>query len=413
MQKKLIALAIAGLASSAFAQSNVTIYGAADASFDFIRVSGGAANADTPNFQKVSTPGSHLGFKGVESLGNGMAAVFQFESDVNFDGQGTFGATRDSYVALAGSFGTVALGNLTGPTRAFGEAMDVNTNHDGITSNRAVLGKMGGLLQGQSIDANSELTVVGSNVLSGLPGLPGQSRSSIGSSIFDTRLKNAIAYISPNFSGFQATLGYFATENKSDSALSKIKTSAYDLGLTYSNGPIWAGLTYGDIQVRNNPGYAGTEGGTLSSVGATDLRTKETRLGGKYDFGNATVRLMWSRNQTDAGGGFDIEQDVWGIGGTFNVTANGKITAQYYDAQDVDGNAGTLVALIPVGSNTGAKFFSLGYEHSLSKRTMLKAAYARLDNDSNALGYDFAHSTGLAGSDIELSGFQVGLRHSF
>ncbi|TBR14579.1 MAG: porin, partial [Rugosibacter sp.] len=36
MQKKLIALAIAGLSSAAFAQTNVTIYGVADASFDFI-----------------------------------------------------------------------------------------------------------------------------------------------------------------------------------------------------------------------------------------------------------------------------------------------------------------------------------------------------------------------------------------
>jgi len=157
MQKKLIALAIAGLASSAFAQSNVTVYGVADGSFEFVNVKDGLVGADTPDYQRVNTAGSSIGFKGVESLGNGMAAVFQYESDVRFDQAGGFGASRDSYVALAGSFGTVALGNLTGPTRAFGEAMDVNTNHDASTSNRAIIGKMGGLLQGLSITGNSDL----------------------------------------------------------------------------------------------------------------------------------------------------------------------------------------------------------------------------------------------------------------
>jgi predicted porin len=39
MQKKIIALAVAALASTAaFAQTNVTIYGVADASFDVIQI---------------------------------------------------------------------------------------------------------------------------------------------------------------------------------------------------------------------------------------------------------------------------------------------------------------------------------------------------------------------------------------
>ena len=41
MQKKIIALAIAGLASTAaFAQTNVTIYGVADATFDSVKATG-------------------------------------------------------------------------------------------------------------------------------------------------------------------------------------------------------------------------------------------------------------------------------------------------------------------------------------------------------------------------------------
>ena len=56
MQKKLIALAVAGLASTgAFAQANVTVYGVADATFDVVKVSGDAVN-DLGH----TTPGFHL-----------------------------------------------------------------------------------------------------------------------------------------------------------------------------------------------------------------------------------------------------------------------------------------------------------------------------------------------------------------
>lgn len=406
MQKKLIALAIAGLSGAAFAQSNVTVYGAADASLDFIRVSGGSPSDDTPNYNRVSSNGSHIGFKGMESLGNGMVAVFQYETTVSLDagaGSSLLGTSRDSYVGLAGGFGTVIMGSASGPTRNLANAMDVNSSHDGITSNRAILGKLGGAWAGLNANSVGDLFPNGS-----APIASSQVRSGNGASIFDQYLPNVIAYVSPNFSGFQATIGYLANENKSDLAASKVNTSAVDLGLTYSNGPIWVGLTHGDIQVRNQPGAVGTLANTLA-IG-NDIRTKETRLGGKYDFGNATVRLLWSQNKSDTSLGDIAKQTVWGIGGTFNVTANGKITGQYYRANDLkDGFLATAL-----GPDTGAKFFSLGYEHSLSKRTSLNAAYAHLKNDSNAIGYDFGNNaTGLAAGGVKLTGLSLGLRHSF
>ena len=72
----------------------------------------------------------------------------------------------------------------------------------------------------------------------------------------------------------------------------------------------------------------------------------------------------------------------------------------------------------------GAKLFVIGYEHSLSKRTILKAVYAHLNNDNNA-NYDFGiNSVGIAtspssaiapasGLGASLNGIQLGLRHSF
>ncbi|MBH1976354.1 MAG: porin, partial [Rhodocyclales bacterium] len=106
MQKKLIALALASLSSAAFADAtNVTIYGVADATFDIISISDNANN--TPNFNRVSTNGSHIGFRGTENLGNGLSAIFQFESEANFDQNSSLALNRDSFVGLTGGFGKI------------------------------------------------------------------------------------------------------------------------------------------------------------------------------------------------------------------------------------------------------------------------------------------------------------------
>lgn len=381
MQKKLIALAIAGLSSAAFAQTNVTIYGVADGTFDYIKVNNALGN---PSNTRVTSNGSNLGFKGTENLGNGMKAIFQFETEVNFDNNSSLGLNRDSFVGLAGNFGQVTLGTQTGPTNALGGALDVNSG-DTIMSNTAVLGKLGG--------AYASFAGKGAQFASG--------------STFDTRFKNSIQYVTPSFSGLQATAMYVANENKVSTPGSKINTSAYDLGLTYQNGPVFVGTTYARISEKNDAFTT-----VLPNFG-TNTTAKEFRIGGMYDFGMATIRALYARTKGDGSASSD-KQNVWGIGGTYNVSPNGKLVAQYYKAADLSGsNFG-----FPT-DKTGAKFYTVGYEHSLSKRTMLKAGYAYLKNDSATStngngGYDFGYnSVGAAGDNVKLSGFQFGMRHSF
>jgi predicted porin len=428
MKQKLIALAImsttASLSSAAFAQSNVTIYGVADATFDVISVSGGATpalKANTPNFTRVATNGSRIGFKGSEKLGNGLIALFQFESDVKFDEGGALGTARDSFVGVSGEFGKITLGNLSGISRSFAGALDVNAGADGIGSNQAILGKAGGLLAGTKLNGGGNFSAPRTS--------PSTTRSGGTAGLFDNRFTNAVAYVSPKFSGIQFAAQYAANENKDDSSAAKINTAAYDLGLTYDNGPIYIGLTYADARWRNqddgNPAAAPAVT-TLSERWGDDFRSHEVRLGGKYDFGNATLRLIWSQNRTEADGntlagriaatnGVDLKQNVWGIGGTFNVTANGKLIGQYYLANDLSGSIGNGANSL---ADTGAQFINVGYEHSLSKRTLLKLIYARISNDENAGvwngGYDFGkNGTGFGGADRTISGIQAGLRHSF
>lgn len=415
MQRKLIALIIAGLPGIACAQTNVTLYGVADATFDVISVSGGAANK--PTFNRTATNGSRIGFKGSENLGNGMTALFQYESEVKFDEGGALGTTRDSFVGISGDFGRVTLGNLSGPSRSMASTLDVNAGADGIGSNYAILGKVGGLLAGVKLDATGSFSAP--------PVAPSATRSGGTAGLFDNRFTNAIAYASPSFSGVQAIAQYATQENKSDATATKINTSAYDLGVIYNNGPIYAGLTFADARLRNeDDGTAAAT--TLSERWGDDFRSREIRLGGKYDFGNATLRLIWSRNRTQADAnalagriaatnGVDLKQNVWGIGGTYNVTANGKLISQYYHANDLSGSLGNGTNPL---ADTGARFINVGYEHSLSKRTLLKVIYAQIRNDKNAGmwngGYDFGkNSSGFGGPDRKISGIQMGLRHSF
>lgn len=397
MQKKIIALAIAGLsATAAFAQSNVTIYGIIDTTFDNVKRSDSVAaqTANDVSFNRVSYNSSYIGFKGAEDLGNGLKAVFQLEVGVDPAAGAALSLSRDSYGGVAGGFGTLVAGQLTGPTRALGASVDVNEGATGIGANIALIGKLGNNLTNLTTDAN------------GNAGFGAAGRSQTQASTFDTRWKNSVAYISPNFSGFTGVIAYVANENKLDGAAG-VNTSGWDLGVNYANGPLTVGVAYNPVRLENNANVAAVSynGVNLTALG-TDIKTDAKRIGATYDFGVVKVAALYDRVNL-RGSALDLDQNVWGLGLTVPVSSAGKVIGQYYKAGNVSGLAG----------DRGAKFYELGYVHSLSKRTSVRAVYAHLDNETNA-NYDFgvnAVGNGVAGAGAgtTISGFQFGIRHSF
>ena len=127
MKKSLLALAVLGaFAGAASAQSSVTLYGKLDLGF--------AKAAGSADKQVADGSKSRVGFRGVEDLGGGLKAMFQFEHRFNpDDGTVTNAAFWHgiSTVGLGGSFGTVNLGRQY--TAAFSLATGVIDPFGGYT----------------------------------------------------------------------------------------------------------------------------------------------------------------------------------------------------------------------------------------------------------------------------------------
>jgi predicted porin len=309
MQKKIIALAVAALASTAaFAQTNVTIYGVADGSFDVINVDKSLNQGNNlGDYNRVSANSSYIGFKGVEDLGNGLKAVFQYEQGVSFDSGAGIGASRDSYVGLSSGFGTVVLGNLTGPTRALGASLDVNAGATGIGANSGIIGKIGGDLIGSSVNRIDAVTCTASGTCT---------------SRFDTRWQNAVAYVSPTIAGFSGVAAYVADEDKTRDGVNgpgpTFRTTGYDVGAKWEGAGFMAGITYNWAQV-----------GDIAKSAIDNVR-----LGGSYKASWGSIRAMWEDTSVDSNG-TKVKQQKYGIGGPFNI-GKAAIIGQYYQALESD-----------------------------------------------------------------------------
>ncbi|MBY0342036.1 MAG: porin, partial [Rhodocyclaceae bacterium] len=172
MQKKLIALAIAGLSSTAFAQSNVTISGVIKGGYDSTKISGGTAATGSMN--QFSDQASNFALSGSEALGNGLSAIFRIETRFGIDGfdNASNVGTGNTHVGLkSATFGEIKLGT-----------QDLHYNEIERIENGA--------------KSLSQQAMVGRSILSQVGG------NFIGAGT--VRTKNVMFWDSPNWSGFTA-----------------------------------------------------------------------------------------------------------------------------------------------------------------------------------------------------------------
>ncbi len=397
MQKKLIALAVAGLASTAaFAQTNVTIYGLVDYGYSY-RWDGKSlgnqipnANTGTPNSQSQlnggQSLGNRIGFKGTEDLGNGLKAVFLLEQGFFLDTgmQQTSGSqfTRQAYMGLSGNFGTAVGGRLYSPHYTFVSGLD----------------PFGAGTVGRYNNVYSPGAAVGNNV--------------VGGSLMDpVRLDNAVAYISPSFlGGLTATLAYSNNAAAQEDANSNSNNNTVYAGLLkYDNGPITVGANYHYIN-----GGSRLSDNTPTVVGVKSVQN--ATLGGSYDFKVVKVMALYSWNEVD----YTVNPAFTG-----NTSGNATINNYMLGATAPFGKFVGKASYIYSDGNTSAggdaQQFAIGLDYNLSKRTALYSAYSFIDNQDQRFGATgdasnsgaFGSGNGYAYGGVFQQGVQVGVRHSF
>lgn len=324
MQKKLIALAVAGLVSvPAFAQSNVTIYGRMDAGL--FNQDDDAGHAVT----RVDSSGwttSRLGFKGAESLGNGLQALFQVETQlVNDDETGLTGPGRDAFVGLGGGFGAVLLGRLSSPVNSW-------------------------LADFDHAEGSPKFKVT--NVT--------------GSNIFETRANNTIAYATPNMGGFQAIAYYSFNLAAPEVWPSADEVRVGGIGMRYTAGGFDVFYSYNNaakaLEVDNHSlglsydfGVAKVMGTYMLTDYDTNADSKQYSLGVQVPVGAGVISAGFGHEQ-NIGGARDVDQDTWSIAYKHNLSKRTYLYAGY-QRQDLDFKH-------PVGeSSTARDTYGVGVAH--------------------------------------------------
>ncbi|MEF8701115.1 MAG: porin [Candidatus Accumulibacter sp. UW20] len=391
MNKKVIALAIAGLASgAALAQSNVTVYGLADVGYVYSSGSAGPG-LGTNKFSGLAgggvTAGNRLGFKGEEALGNGLKAVFTLEYGLQLDDNSGIGNTggldaRQQFVGLATPYGTVALG------RQYAPGFNATANNDA--------------LEATDMGIQSSLSVYAGNTIT--PNSP-------------ARYDNSISYTSNNLSGFtvSAIYGFGESNIGGYNNASVYDNSQYGLGLNYANGPInFDAVWQSQISVAiPNPIPGGP-----AKVPGTSESINEWYLGGSYDFKVVKVYASYQGLDNNNRTGTVLarpyrnalvadKNDIWTVGVTVPVFTAGTIGLSYGQLSTDNSNN------VPDGDSWG---WGAMYTHNLSKRTALYAAYTYFDNDRGSAPVQTQVAGG--GLGIGVAGennytFGTGIRHSF
>ena len=438
MQKKIIALAVAGLVSgAAFAQTNVTIYGVADGSFEMTKGSGGngvaVAGTSTNSFaskNRVASNASLIGFRGTEDLGGGLRAVYQFESELDITsgnagaGSGNVRATglgnRDTFVGLAGGFGTVAIGWLSSPHRSTGAKYDVMPGATGSGSSLNIIGRVntGSIYNGIGAPGTTAHTF-GTNA-----GTLGPNNAGV------IARHSAIAYTSPKFSGLNGVLVFVPGETEDNTATAAGRPSrnpsAWNLALHYDMGPLSVSYSYLDIKDFG----AGTAGATVASTvfdtsGAE--KHKAQLLGARYVFGDTTASFMWDTVKSNladgtgaATGDITNKRNAWYLGLAHKMGANNVSFAYAKAGNNSVGLGSRAVAGTDYNTGSGARLLSLRYGYDFSKRTQAYGQWSKISNGQNA-SFDFGtggtnlqgagNGAVFAGADPQI--INVGIRHTF
>ena len=402
MQKKIVALAVAGLSTAAFAQTNVTIYGVVDVSGQGTTltsekrpVAGAQGEGSTFNIQSNS---SLMGFKGTEDLGNGLKAIFQAETTLNMNGgskgvsvgtgNSAFGGLRDSYLGLNSKYGTGLAGYLSTPFRSSLVSFDVMPGATGSGQIENMIGEMRFGNSGLAYDSSIRAT--------------------------------AVAYAMPTLYGFDASVAYTGSNNNGTNN----QTSAGSSCGTASTGETSACSATPQSAWGFNLGWTGygvnIKGAfqqanyNLSGAGATNLGDFTSYLVGAMYTGIQNLKLsnVYVRNTLGTngnsllttGGAGKISNNQYWLGASYRMgNWEPRVSAGF--ASDFDGSS---------VQQYGSRFWAANVGYYLSKRTQMYGVIANYNNSANQ-----TYMPGLSASNLTNTGggnaftYGMGVRTTF
>jgi len=387
MKKSLLAIAaMTAFAGAAQAQSSVTVYGTLDTSMARVDTGATATNGITTKLVGGATVSDRLGFKGVEDLGQGRTARFQFETGIapfsantGEAGSGTGLATTQD---TPGSLITTRRPTFVGITDKTLGAIDAGSMY----SLGFLFTGWGDVAGHNTLGTNlSQATVVTSTA-------DATGATSIGGTTAAFKINsNAVQYTSPTMAGVTARV-YGVTNNAAASGAGKVTAA----DLQYNLGKFTAGAVY-----------------EVKTITSNSPATKHTSMGfgAGYDFGVVNTRATIQK------GSLDI--DTAGVKSPTATVTVTKFTATAPVTPMIDIFGGYVIlaenaqgTMYSASTSVAGKatLMNVGATYKFSKRTNVYAYYTSLDNDANS---KFGTTTKVGTTNLDPSTFAVGMRHSF
>lgn len=346
----------AGMAGQAAAQAPVTLYGVVD---EALRVVNNQGRGSVKSVESGSETTSRFGLYGIEPLGGSLSAGFHLEhgllADTGTPASSTLFWDRRATVSLLDKrLGEIRLGRDLVPTYANWGRYDPFSYIGLAGSNKFVSGTFAGPI-----------------------------RSAFGSQPNTTvRSSNSLQYLLPSgLYGLEGGLMVAPSEN----------------GTPASGAARLWGVRLGVA----TPGF-GLSAATTTSENANTFagKFKDRALAGRFAIGPVNLTAGWREFKYAT-----AEQTHLMVGAAW-ATGTGTLKASW-NRVDMSGTAGTT----SLDAN-GAQQWALGYVHTLSKRTVLYSALARVNNDGAVA---FAIPGGASGLPAggRSTGYEAGVRHAF